>query len=390
MRITRLLLTTLAVAMLSDCALARAEGTPATLATASVRVEGTSETLLPATPVTTTLAPVVNDGNPSHACAGTSALGGLQDATGGHWSGHWSESLHQYEVLSVLGETHLFEPLSRANYFWSFWLNDKRSEVGLCEATLRQGDRLLMVAECFGEACPSPEPLPLEVESPSTVNAGEAVAVTVRRYNPEGVGTEVAGARIEGAGVSATTDAQGHATLTLSQLGPSTLRVTAPASIRTEAAICVHHGNDGTCGTPLPGAATGNPTESNAVSPEPNRAHVAGVLSGHVYRAGQAPRILDGTVLVPQGKALREVRIGIERRVGRRCWTFSGARAAFVRSRCTRHPRVFSAGNEASFSYLLPARLPRGSYTYAVEAIDGSGHASPLVAGLSEVAFRVA
>jgi hypothetical protein len=198
MRISRILLATV-VAATSTSALARAEGTPPAPrapASVSVRIEGLNETLLPATEVTTTLTPVIADGNPNHACGGTSALGALQDATGGHWSGPWSESFHQYQVFSILGENHGFEKESNANYFWSFWLNDKRSEVGLCEAGLGQGDRVLMVVECFGEACPAPEPLPLEIESPASANVAEAVTVTVRRYSPEGVASEVAGATV--------------------------------------------------------------------------------------------------------------------------------------------------------------------------------------------------
>ena len=42
-------------------------------ATVTVRVEGSTETKLPSTVVTTTTASVVKDGNPAHACSGTSA-----------------------------------------------------------------------------------------------------------------------------------------------------------------------------------------------------------------------------------------------------------------------------------------------------------------------------
>ena len=373
----------LAVAAAASPAVAQANA-PASV---TVRVEGLNETLLPATQVTTTTAPVVNDRNPEHACSGTSGLGALQDATGGNWSGPWYGPSSEYEIFSILGETHTFE----TPYYWDFWLNDKESTQGACRAQLQPGDRVLFFVGCFGESCPTPPPLPLEIESPPTVNVGEPVTVTVRRYSPEGVASEVAGATVTGAGTSATTDAHGRATLVPSQLGPSTLRVSAAASIRTEAPICVHNGNDGTCGTSLPGTAStsGGGPALTPVSAEPDGARTAGVIAGHTYRHGRSPRILAGSVTVPAGKALREVRIGIERRVGRRCWTFSGVRASFVRTRCGARPRLFSVGNEASFSYLLPQRLPRGSYVYEVEAIDGSGHGSALLDGVSRVRFRV-
>jgi hypothetical protein len=75
--------------------------------------------------------------------------------------------------------------------------------------------------------------------------------------------------------------------------------------------------------------------------------------------------------------------------VGRRCFVFSGSRETFVRARCGA-ARLFSVGGSESFSYLLPAPLPRGRYVFEVEAIEAGGHASKLVPGVSEVTFRVA
>src|SRR5436305_2370075 len=79
------------VACLTACLLAGAApalaGTPGAV---TLRVEGLAETKLPATAVTTTPAPVVKDGNPAHACSGTSALGALQLGTAGGWEGPWN------------------------------------------------------------------------------------------------------------------------------------------------------------------------------------------------------------------------------------------------------------------------------------------------------------
>jgi hypothetical protein len=389
MTLLRSLAVAAAAAALAAPSGASAEGaSPASgPSTVTVRVEGTSETLLPATTVTTNPAPVSRDGNPSHVCGGGTALGALQLATGGNWNGTWSESFHQYEILSILGETHVFEGGASANYFWSFWLNDRESEVGACEAQLHTGDRVLFLVSCFGEACPSPAPLPLELEAPASVNVGEAVTVTVRRYSPLGVGEALAGATVSGGGASASTDAGGHATLVFSAPGPATLHASAPASIRTEVAICVHAGSDGTCGTSL--SAPGVSTLTNPSAGLPLQARALGVREGRRYARRHGPRLLEGTVTVPAGKALREVRVALTRRLGHRCWIFSGVRQRLVRARCGRL-REFSVGDEPSFSYLLPGRLPAGSYTYAVRGIDGSGHASRLVQGVSEVSFRVA
>ena len=103
------LLCSAATALLA-CAPAFATG-PATV---TVRVEGATQTLVPATGVTTTPEPVSGDGNPAHSCPGSSALGALALASGGQWTGTWYESFHAWAVESVMGESHTFESGSSA------------------------------------------------------------------------------------------------------------------------------------------------------------------------------------------------------------------------------------------------------------------------------------
>jgi hypothetical protein len=397
-----LALCALAVLLLALPAVAAAEA-PAV----SVRVEGLNETKLAPTTVTLAGAPVVKDGNAEDACSITSALGALQLATGGNWAGPWSSKFHQYSIYSIDGETHEFEESSKANYFWSFWLNDKEAEVGACEAQLNPGDRVLFFPSCFGEECPTPAPLPLEVETPAVAGVGEPVQVSVKRFSAAGVGSEMPGASVVGGGAGGITDSHGRATLTFAHAGPTLIQVSAPYSIRTEAVVCVHNGNDGSCGTTVPpvpcplaatsGGATcpvcGPPLAIACKKPPPpfllDTAKAGRVRQGHTYRPRTAPRVLSGTVEVPEEGTLRDVRISLTRRVGKRCWVFSGVRVRFVRARCG-GSHFFSVGGSESFSYLLPSRLPRGRYTYEVQALDAAGHHSELVPGVSEVSFRVA
>ncbi len=363
--------------------------------TVTVRVEGLTETKLLPTQVAQTGSTLVKDGIPAHACAGSSALAALDRASGGSWSGPWNEKFKQYEVFSIEGELHEFEPKSTANYFWSYWLNGKESEAGACEAPVQPGDQVLFFPSCFGEACPKPAPLPLGVEAPASANVGEPVTVTVRRFTQAGVASAVAGAAVVGGGAGAITNAQGKATLAVPQSGEAVLRVSAPESVRTEAMVCVHNGNDGTCGAPGPPpivacpASVGGCPELPRVVVAPMTAAVGGVQAGKVYGSRRAPRVLSGSVEVPAGNTLREVRISLSRRAGKRCFVFNGARAAFVRARCGT-ARFFSVGASESFSYLLPRRLPGGRYVFQIEAVDGSGHATKLVPGVSTVVFRVA
>jgi hypothetical protein len=374
-----------------------AAGAPAQV---TVRVEGLGETKLPPTVVTTTTNPVVKDGNPADSCPGTSALGALDLATAGNWSGPWEAKYNQYSIFTIEGETHEFEESASANYFWSFWLNDKESELGACETELQPGDRVLLFPSCYGTACPTPEPTPLEIEAPVTANVGEATAVTVKQYNAKGEASPAVGASVIGGGAGATTDTQGHATLKFIGAGTYTLLVNGaaagPPAVRTETTICVHNGNDGTCGTQIldacatesvpPGGCGGPgivPPQQSAVT-----AVAGGVNAGRVYSKRKAPRILKGVVKVPAGGTLKDVRISLVRRSGKRCFAFNGSKERFVKSRCGA-VRFFSVGDTESFSYLLPAALPAGHYVYDIEAVNASGQATKLVAGVSHVVFYV-
>jgi hypothetical protein len=368
-------------------------------ATVTVEVEGLNETKLPPTQVTTSTAPVVknnSEGNPEGSCSGTSAVGALQLASGGNWSGPWSSKYNQYEIFTIEGETHLFEEGSKANYYWSFWLNDKESTEGACEAELAPGDRVLFFPACYGEYCP-PSPTPLYLEAPSIAEAHEPVTITVSQYNTKGEASPAAGATVSGGGTSATTDSQGHAVLRFYGDGTYTLEATGSAEastpgVRTEATICVHEGADGTCGTKLPvQPVLGGSQGSQVVNtpPPPVAAKIAGVNSGRVYTRRKAPRVLKGTVTVPAGALLREVEISLKRRFRGRCYQFSGPRGRFVAVKCGRSAAFFSVGANPSFSYLLPARLPRGSYTYEVKAVNGAGQTTKLTDGVSGVVFYV-
>jgi hypothetical protein len=358
--------------------------------TVTVRVEGLNATLIPPTDVTLSGSPVVKDGNPEDSCAITSALGALQLASGGSWAGPWSAKFKQYSIYTVDGETHEFEEGSKANYYWSFWLNDKEAEVGACEAQLNPGDRALFFPSCFGEACPTPAPLPLEAEAPPSANVGEPIQVTVRRFTTAGVSSEVPGASVVGGGAGALTEAQGRATLTFSHAGETMLFVNAPDSIRTETTVCVHNGNDGTCGTKIVAGPVTTTCECapHHQLPPLEVASVAGVVNGRAYSRRSAPRILAGSVEVPAGDTLREVRIALARHAHHRCFAFSGRRGAFVRASC-HATRFFDVADTTSFSYLLPARLPAGRYVYDIEAVDDAGQVTKLAGGVSHVVFYV-
>jgi hypothetical protein len=271
---------------------------------------------------------------------------------------------------------------------WGFAVNYTTAPVGGCQIALAPGNEVLWAYNYFNLSHL------LRLAGPDTAAAGSPLTVHVTdgqngaAIEGAAIGEDIAG--VTSAIPGAVTDAAGNATVTLAHAGQVLLKATRADSVRSNGlAVCIHAGNDGTCGTSLPGAPAGPGAQPAVIPPGVADSAVAeGALSGHVYARRLAPRVLRGIVRVPQGGTLREVRIRLERRYGRRCFAFSGARERFVRTRCGA-ARLFSVGSSESFSYLLPAALPPGRYVYDVVAIDGAGHASPLRNGISHIVFRV-
>jgi hypothetical protein len=358
-------------------------------ATVSVRVEGVNQTLLTPTTVATNATPVVKDGNAEHACSGASAAGALEQATAGNWNGKWFSGIG-YSVEAILGETHAFEPGAPANYFWTYWLDNKESAAGICEGELSSGDSVLFFPACFSEtsACP-PAPNPLVIDAPAVVEAGAPFTLTVTSYaNPSGAASPAVGATVSGGG-EATTDSSGHATLALSSTGNVLLRVNAANAVRTEANVCVHHGNDGNCGTTAPSGATITSAPAVATTysgPYAVVAKATNVLDDHVYTPAKAPRVLSGTVASHAQVASVELRL--RRSYRGRCYAYNGTNERFVRTYCGRGS-FFEVSSTPSFSYLLPGALAPGRYVLDLEATDAAGHRSTLARGTSRIVFYV-
>jgi hypothetical protein len=383
-----LLVVVLLCLLAPSCAMAA--GAPATV---TVRVEGLNETKLPPTLVTTTTAPVVKDGNEADSCPGTSAAGALELATKGAWSGKWFSGLG-YSVETIENESYPFtQP-----YFWTFWLNHKSQEAGVCGVEMESGDEVLLFPECFSEKageCPPISPTPLGVEAPATANAGEAVTVTVKQYNAKGEASPAVGASVGGGGTGAVTDSQGHATLRFSGDATDTLRVTGaaegPPAVRTETTICIHEGNDGTCGTQVAKGAPISPPGSSTLPPETGHpaltAQAGGVRNGHVYSRREAPRVLTGKVV--SKIAISSISIKLRRSYHGRCWAYNGVRQRFQRVRCGDGSFFKVGSGGSSFSYLLPSKLPPGRYVFDIEATDATGQHTTLQPGKSKIVFYV-
>ena len=340
---------------------------PAHAANVTVRVEGTTQTLVPRTPTTTTTTPAGKDGKN---CSGTSALGALDDATAGDWAGTYYDAFSSWFVETIKGETHA----SADAGYWALWINDVHSDLGLCGAETQEGDDVVVVPDNAG-------PL-LELGGlPATVAPGQTVSVKVTEYgftrNADYSTTTTArpadGATVSYGGAIATTAADGTAQLTFGAGGPATVQATQPGHVRSAAALtCVTSGNDGNCGSQLPPSAVlGTERADDRTAPV---ASFSRLRNGRVFKRKRAPRKLEGSV-TPDPSGLRSVRLSVLRKVGGRCWAFDGATERFERHRCGGH-RSFRIGDRADWSYLMPARLGKGRYTLRAVALDNAGNDS--------------
>ncbi|HYF28726.1 MAG TPA: hypothetical protein VD931_23495 [Baekduia sp.] len=387
---------TFVAATLSGAALlaSAASATAAGPADVTVRVEDDAATVLPRTALRTTTTPVVKDG--THACSGTSAAGALERATGGAWSGAWSDGFGSYSVDTIKGVAHPFG----SGAYWAFYVDDIAQGTGVCGRELTNGEEVLFVAQ--SESGPSKGILRLRGLQ-ARVTPGQSVTVQVVRTTTQFASdppyaatpkTEpAAGATISGPGIALTADAQGRASFVASSKGEQSLRATRSGDVASATeGFCVTDGTDGLCGTVKPCVTSG----SDGLCGTPDRAvpvaDIASIADGQRFAAGKGPRELRGTLLGTEPSGLQRVSIRLTRNDRGRCSRFDGRRLAFVRTkRCSARSGTWTAvGEAADWRYLLPGRLARGRYVLDVGVRDRAGNATrQLLRDRNRVVFHV-
>jgi hypothetical protein len=148
----------------------------------TVRVEGATRTLLPASAVSTpTTGSITKGGTPSGTCPSDSAAGALAAATHGRWSGSYFTGLG-IDVSTILGTTLSY---SKGSY-WGFYVNDRLAPKGICETKIVKGESLLFApVPAKGQA-----PKPIVVTAPKTVRAGKPFDLRAFVYTGKGNATK--------------------------------------------------------------------------------------------------------------------------------------------------------------------------------------------------------
>lgn len=321
-------------------------GSPAKV---NVRIEAPTRTLVDAT-LTTTRTPVSKDGDASHTCAGTSAAGAIEQATGGRWTANWADGLGFFVL--AFGKTQPTSP----NDYWTLWHNGKSSPTGVCDTELEDGDEVL-------EFICSPTPdFSSCTNRPLVLTGGRGsnsvVNVKVVALNGDGTSVPVKGAVVHGGRKDATTAADGSASVSLGD-GQTALHATHTGDVPSAKLSCLFTKPKGD-------------TACGSRDRTPPTLTIKAPRNDAVFAVGDAPRILKGGAKDPRGVT---VALRLTRRTASGCTVFDGENGAF--RRCPKKPQpLFTVGDRERWSYLLPAQLAVGSYTLQVRATDGAGNAT--------------
>ncbi len=189
----------------------------------SVRIEGSSATLLATRAVTAPAGSITKGGAPAGACPGDSAAGALEAATHGDWGGSWYSSFHDYLINSVLGDA----PNAKTGY-WGIWVDDAFATKGACDIALKPGEQLLFAVDSLKH-----HEHPLGISGPADATAGRPFTVSIVAYSDAGRAAALKRTRVSFGGLKSVTSARGTVSLTAEHTGPLELTVSAAGYIRS-------------------------------------------------------------------------------------------------------------------------------------------------------------
>ncbi len=329
--------------------------------TVDLRLEGGTRTLFEG-PVTTDVRPFNFTGGVAHECGATVTSGQViaaaAELTPFAIAGTWSDGFGSPTFEAVAGEDVRFDQAT--GRYLGEYLNGVSQDKGSCGVPVAIGDRVLFAYAPFGAKA-------LALSGPAAARPGETVTLKV---------TDAAtGAAIEGAGVAgARSAADGTVTVGPLAAGVHDLKAEKAEHIRSNR---VRVTVTAAAEVPLPAPAAPDRT--------PPSATLTGLTEKAVLKRG--PRRLRGS-FGADASGIKTVKLRLTKRLGKRCWYFSGRMERFRRNKCGKGA-YFAIGDRADWSYLLPERLTRGRYVLDAIAIDGAGNRTPLARGTTRVVFKV-
>lgn len=351
---------TLGVLLAVAATAAAAPAAQAASVTVNLRIEGSSSTIFEG-PVTTDAKTIQNhpcDGTNggANATPGPTMTSALDDASilhGFPWSGTWFDSIHDFSIDSVGPDS------NNSSQFWGYAYNWQPSNVGGCQQEVQSGDQVLFGFDFFSKSHL------LELSGPTTAQVGQPVQLKVVDGQNS---SAISGASVAGT----TTAADGTASVTYTSPGVVRLKAERSDSIRSnELDVCVYATSASECSPAQP--PTGQ-VQGAIKDKLPPALALRGIRNGQHFRRGHGPRKLAGTASDSSGLFQVYFRLRRHGHVG--CQWYSAKRSVFTRPRPHCAARFQRLGTKAPWSYLLPARLPKGKYTLEEKAIDRALNAS--------------
>jgi hypothetical protein len=319
--------------------------------TVDLRIEGATRTLFEG-PVTTDVRPFNFTGGEPHECGAEVTSGQVIAAAPVTIAGTWNDGFGSPTFDTVAGE----------NVGWNGekylveYKNGARADAGSCETPVGTGDRVVFAFAAFEDEV-------LALSGPATVRAGETASLKVTNAADN---TPVAGAKV-GPATSAS-----DGTITGSWGEPGVY------DLKAEHAEFVRSNRLRVTVTAADAPPTVNPSPATSAR---DRTPPAATRLRHSSR-----RLSGSFAADPSG--IKMVKLRLTKRLGKRCWYFSGRMERFRRSKCGKGA-YFRIGDRADWSYLLPERLTRGRYVLDAIAIDGAFNRTPLARGTTRVVFKV-
>jgi hypothetical protein len=365
--------TTLRASLAAACVAGLAVVPVATAIDTTIRVEGTSATLVPesAIPIEGTGTATVFDRTGAAADVSRgSAFWQLYRATSTTGLGLTYQYFPSFDSILVQG---IGPDANAGTDGWQFKVDHVAPQVGPSAAQLAPGDSVLWY---FGAGDGARD---LDVTlSGDRLAAGSPLGVTVTSYGPDGAPSPAAGALVRYGGATATADSAGHASFVAQAAGTATVVATRAGDVRSPArAVCSYAGDPAACN--LPPAAPAGPapggTPAGAAALADTVAPGSRITAPRLNRRSARVAIIRG-VAGPDRSDVRRVQVALARKVGTQC-RFRARSGGYTAPRpCSR--QLWVTARSSGGWWALPVGrgrgLAAGSWRVWSRATDGAGN----------------